>query len=213
MKDDIQLSETDRKNLEEGLDKLKEFSEKEKEKEIIENLLSSDSTNTVSSFNEAFPNYEKYNSNGVFDKLQKISESTVLKDISAERGLVDVLDNNFVSGSEELEKKANSVLESNFKSIEITEDISEDERTKLLGEFGEMTINELLDKGFKIIRPLKEQLEHIGMDPSTCANVLTFLFMYRTICSSHARILSKFDPYKKHYDKLSLRQQMKLQEA
>lgn len=74
-----------------------------------------------------------------------------------------------------------------------------------------MTINEVLVKGLKIITPLKKQLENLGLDPDTCGNIITFLFMYHSICRGHDKILSKYDLYKKHYCKLSIILLQKLQ--
>lgn len=149
------------------------------------------------------------NNNGVFDKVHKISESSSLKEILFERGISDILKNNFIN--QDYEKETNSVLESKLKSID--ENASQDDKTKLLGcvAFGEMTINEVLNKGLKIITPLKKEIENIGLDPDTFVNIAAFMFMYKSICTVHAKVLSKYDPYKKHYDKLTIRQQQKLQ--
>jgi hypothetical protein len=212
------LTEEEISNLNSGLDQLKKISEEANEKEIIkdrnqiiEDLLSSNYTEQekISSYAEAFPHLAKYNTNSVFDKVHEISKSDALIEITSERGMTDILENQFIP--QDSVREADSVLTSNIKPFD--ENISGDDKTKILGEFGEMTINEVLNKGLEIITPLKNQIENIGLDPNGLGSIFTFLMMYTSICKGHAKILSKYDPYKNHFDKLSIRQQQKLQMA
>lgn len=173
------------------------------------------------SFTEAFPNYlanatletQNISTNLEFNQQFTQEVPEIVQKLIEEKGLVVYL-NLFGSQVKNSNINPNELMDTLLKQSESK--FTESLQNKPLGTLGEYTLNQALIEGFKFIKPLKENLdkglEISGLDVSLCGQLVSFLFMFNTICKGHASIIKRYSPSKTSYDKLSLREKAQLEE-
>lgn len=161
---DIELTQDRIDELKEGLDELITISDNTKFEAATDS--------TTSSFKEAFPNYnyDKYKGvdpsiddktaekAAIYDKLEideihkKIENSEILKILFGTKNIEDIkeLFNKTLNSSDEERIELISLIK--VKLLKLL--INTNTNGKPLGEFGEITINEAIDRGVNIIKPL-----------------------------------------------------------
>ena len=205
--ENINLTPEDIRNLNQNLDEIKE----------IYNSTNFENDFELSSFDEAFPQYPKsqdQTGTGIFKTVrlrrtektlsEDMENSGILKKLLEEKGLVDYLNLFKESTNPALKKSSESLLK------EYSEQLNNTIVNKPLGELGEMTINEALNQGVKIIGPLQELLNNSQIDVKDLAGCVTFLYMYHRIVKTHAYIMKNYSPSKEAYIELSKAQQLDL---
>ena len=216
----IRLSEEHVDRLRSGLDELREMEEANDFMERIlgQPLNSEDSERT--SFDDAFPNFgkdkevdidsEKYEL--LFKKIQEIFKfietSPVAANLLKEKGLLNYLetfnkDSNNKVLSEEQMAEINKITESlnNKLSNEVAE-IGDVEVDKPLGEFGEVTLNQIWSKYNEYCKPLSDVM--VGVDPTYVklgVSSISFVLIYRTVCSIYSKIIHTNPAYKQKLSK------------
>lgn len=206
--DDIKLTPDQIKNLKEGLEHLKGLS-KEKSKTLNASSphtaytpLGDEDKSNMSRFLVAFPKYgEDKELSGVFDKVKLLSENVtksfrtaVLDKLLEKEGIVNLLNKfqeNCKSKSPIGKEECDTLIKDFFKKY-----YQEDNNiiNKPLGEFGDKTLNEVLNQGVKIIEPLSEALKGAGLSYTSLGGFLTFLFLYRSVVKTNGYYMKKYSP-------------------
>lgn len=217
--DDIKLTPDQIKNLKEGLEHLKDLS-KEKSKTLNASSphtpLGDEDKSNMSSFFEAFPKYgEDKELSGVFDKVKLLSEnvtkSNVLDKLLEKEGIVNLLNKfqeNCKSKSPIGKEECDTLIKDFFKKY-----YQEDNNiiNKPLGEFGDKTLNEVLNQGVKIIEPLSEALKGAGLSYTSLGGFLTFLFLYRSVVKTNGYFMKKYSPSAGSYENMPLQEKIILE--
>ena len=197
--------------LKEGLNQLQELSKTKILNKSEESDLPNDSE--MSSFKEAFPNFGKEKELcGVFEKIKPLSEnlenSEVLTKLLEKEGLSNFLNKFKEKCSPESKEQCDSLLKDFIAKLDKMDNVLENNS---LGQFGNMTINEALNQGVKIIGPLNEALKGVGVTFEGIGGFITFLLMYKSVVKTNAYLMKKYNPSQASYKNMSSIEKMNLE--
>lgn len=190
-RDNLALSNSEAEELRRGLDELEQIGS-DRDLLVKAGVVNPEDLNSVSNFDEAFPNFinNMKNDEKLFTSINnlsdKIENSKVLDKLFENKSALEFFKSFRENFSNEEWDKVNNI----FNILNETE-VSQGEY-KPLGNFGEITLNEAMKQGFKIVGPIRESLDKVGINGSYLSlggSLLTIGIMFNSICRAHSKLV------------------------
>lgn len=190
-RDNLALSNSEAEELRRGLDELEKIGS-DRELLVKAGVINPEDHSSISNFDEAFPNFlnNMKNDENLFTSINnlsdKIENSKVLDKLFENKSALEFFKSFRENFSNEEWDKVNNI----FNILNETE-VSQGEY-KPLGKFGEITLNEAMKKGFKIVGPIRESLDKVGINSSYLTlggSLLTIGIMFNGICRAHSKLV------------------------